>query len=170
MKKFIIPPVLFLFILIISLSTSCKKEDPKPDEGLTSESLYGSWGFLTLEFNGKTTYGCDSALNKNYDFVTLDFYNITSNFWNGKSVMLLNTSCLDIGDAPWQKDYSFTFVDSVINCNDEWKFKLLNISPFEFVDASTNEKVQSKKMTLKLIYSSIPDVPLNGIYTLGKHN
>jgi len=169
MKKIIILPVLFLFILIISLSTSCKKEDSKP-EGLTSESLYGSWGFLSLEFNGKTTSGCDSVLNKNYDFIILDFYNVTRNFWNGKSVMLLNTSCMDIGDEPWQKDYSFTFVDSVINCNDEWKFKLLNISPFEYVNAITNEKVQSEKMAVKLIYSSIPDVPLNGIYTLVKFN
>jgi hypothetical protein len=168
MKKIIILPVLFLFILIISLSTSCKKDDSKP-EGLTSESLYGSWSFMTLEFNGKTTSGCDSVLNKNYDFITLDFYNVTRNFWSGESVMLLNTSCLDIGDEPWQKDYSFTFVDSVINCNDEWKFKLLNISPFEYVNVGTNEKVQSEKMTIKLIYASIPAVPLNGIYTLGKH-
>ena len=167
MKRNIILPVLCLFILIISLSTSCKKEDSKP-KGLTIESLYGSWSFMTLQFNGKTTYGCDSALNKNYDFVTLDFYNVSRNLWNGESVMLMSTSCLDIGDAPWQKDYSFTFVDSVINCNDEWEFKLLYISPFEFTNTSTNEKVHSEKMTVRLIYSSIPDVPLNGIYTLAK--
>jgi hypothetical protein len=167
MKKIIIVRVLFLFILIISLSTNCKKDYTKLG-GLTSESLYGNWGFLSLEFNGKTTSVCDPVLNKNYDFVTLDFYNVTWNFWRGESVMLLNTSCLDIGDEPWQKDYSFTFVDSVINCNDEWKFKLLNISPFEYVNAGTNEKVHSEKMTVRLIYSSIPDVPLNGIYTLAK--
>ena len=99
MKRFTIPSILYLFILIIQFCSSCKKEDHKPDKGLTIESLYGSWGFLTLEFNGKTTYDCDSVLNKDYDFITLDFYNVTLNFWNGKSVMLLNTSCLDIGDA-----------------------------------------------------------------------
>jgi len=82
----------------------------------------------------------------------------------------MNTGCLDIGDAPWQKDYSFIFVDSVINCNDEWEFKLLYISPFEYTNALTNEKVQSKQMAVKLIYSSFPDVPINGIYTLGKTN
>jgi hypothetical protein len=154
--------------MILSLSTGCKKEEQKADDALTVSSLYGSWAFISLELNGKTIYGCDSTLNKNYDFVTLDFYGVKYDFWSQKSVLLMNTACLDIGDAPWQKDYSFTFVDSVINCNDEWKFKLLNISPFEFVNSSTNANVQSKKMTLKLIYSSIPDVPLNGTYTLGR--
>ena len=169
MNRKIFQTALFLFILIISLNTSCKKDDPKPDEGLTIRSLYGNWVFLSLEFNGKTTSGCDSALNRNYDFVTLDLYGVSYNFWSGKSVMTINASCLDIGDAPWQKYYTFTFVDSVINCNDEWKFKLLNISPFEYVNVGTTEKVQSQKMALKLIYSSTPDIPLNGIYTLGKH-
>jgi hypothetical protein len=169
MKKFTVHPVLYIFILILLLSTGCKKEDAKP-EGLTIQSLYGSWTFMTLYFNGKTTYSCDSVLNKNYDFVTLDFYGVSRNIWNGKSEMLMNTGCLDIGDAPWQKDYSFTFVDSVINCNDEWEFKLLYISPFEYTNALTNEKVQSKQMAVKLIYSSFSDVPINGIYTLGKTN
>jgi hypothetical protein len=169
MNRKIIQTALVLFILIISLNASCKKDDPKPDEGLTIRSLYGNWVFLSLKFNGKTTSGCDSTLNRNYDFVTLDFYGVSYNFWSGKSVMTINASCLDIGDATWQKYYTFTFVDSVINCNDEWKFKLLNISPFEYVNAGTIEKVQSQKMAVKLIYSSTPDVPLNGIYTLGKH-
>jgi hypothetical protein len=168
MKRHAILPLLILFIMIFSLSISCKKDAQKPDEALTISSLYGSWAFISLEFNGKTTYGCDSTLNKNYDFVTLDFYGVKYDFWSQKSVLLMNTACLDIGDAPWQKDYSITFVDSVINCNDEWKFKLLNISPFEFVNSISNATVQSKKMTVKLIYSSIPDVPLNGIYTLGR--
>jgi hypothetical protein len=169
MKRSIFLPVLFLIIFIISLGTSCKKDDQKPDEGLTISNLLGSWVFLTLELNGKTTYGCDSTLNRNYDFVTLDFYGVTSNFWRGgKPVMTLNASCLDIGDSPWQKDYTFTFADSIINCNDEWRFRLLDISPFEYVIVGTNERVKSQKITVKLIYSSIPDVPLNGIYTMGK--
>ncbi len=168
MKRNIILQFLILFIIIISLSTACKKDEQKADEALTSSTLYGSWAFISLEFNGKTTYGCDSMLNKNYDFVTLDFYGVKYNFWSGKSVMTLNASCLDISEAQWQKDYTFTFVDSVINCNDEWKFKLLNISPFEFVNSITNANVQSIKMAVKLIYSSIPDVPLNGTYTLGR--
>jgi hypothetical protein len=170
MKRHAILPLLILFIMIFSLSTSCKKDEQKADEALTISSLYGSWAFMSLEFNGKTTYGCDSTLNRNYDFITLYFYGVKYNFWSGKSVMTLDASCLDIGDAPWQKDYTFTFADSVINCNDEWKFKLLNISPFEFVNSITNANVQSKKMTVKLIYSSIPDVPLNGNYTLGRFN
>ena len=169
MKRDIILRVLFLLILIISLSSGCKKDDPKPDAGLTIQSLYGNWIFLTLQFSGKTISGCDSDLNKSYDFVTLDFYGVKSNFWLGKSVMTLNASCLDIGDAPWQKEYIFTFSDSVINCNDEWKFKLLRISPFEYVNVGTTEKIKSQMMTVKLIYSTTPDVPLNGIYTLGKH-
>lgn len=100
MHRKIFQTALFLFILIISLNTSCKKDDPKPDEGLTIRSLYGNWVFLSLEFNRKTTSGCDSALNRNYDFVTLDFYGVSYNFWNGKSDMTINASCLDIGDAP----------------------------------------------------------------------
>ena len=65
----------------------------KPDEGLTSESLYGSWSFMTLEFNGKITYCYDSAPNRNYDFVTLDFYNVTWNFWLGNNYALEHLMC-----------------------------------------------------------------------------
>jgi hypothetical protein len=159
MKKIIILSVLFLFILIVSLSTSCKKEDPKP-EGITFDDLIGSWAFMTLEFNGKTTLGCDLALNESYDFVTLDFYDVHWNIWLSSPFMTLNTNCVDSGDEPiWQRDYQFTLVDSVINCNDELKFKIVNIGPYQNVN---------RTLKLKLIYSSIPDVPLNGIYTLGK--
>ncbi len=150
------------------MSTSCKKEDPKP-QGITVNDLIGSWIFMTLEFDGKTTLGCDSVLNKNYDFITLDFYNINWNFWVSAPYMTLHTSCVDSGDAPnWEKAYQFTLVDSVINCNDELKFKIINISTFEFVNAYTSERTTGKKLKLKLIDSSIPDVPLSGIYTLGK--
>ncbi len=100
MKRNIILQLLILFIIIIFLSTACKKDEQKADETLTSSTLYGSWAFISLEFNGKTTYGCDSMLNKNYDFVTLDFYGVKYNFWSGKSVMTLNASCLDLSDAP----------------------------------------------------------------------
>lgn len=155
MKNIKISSVLFLFILIASLSTNCKKEDTKP-EGITFEDLEGSWAFMTLEFNGKTTLGCDLTLNQSYDFVTIDFYNVRWNIFVGTPFMLLNTSCMDIGDEPqWQKDYQFTLVDSVINCNDEIKFKIVNIGYFQNVWA----------LKVKLTYSSIPDVPLNGIYT-----
>jgi hypothetical protein len=66
---------------------------------------------------------------------------------------------MDSADEPdWQKDYQFTLVDSLINCNDEIKFKIVNIGYYQNI----------RQLKVKLTYSSIPDVPLNGIYTLWK--
>jgi hypothetical protein len=159
MKNIKIPSV-FSLILIISLNTGCNKEDPLP-EGITIEDLEGSWAFLTLDFNGKTTLDCDLALNESYDFVTLDFYNVEIDFWSGSTYrMLMNTDCVDSSDDPiWQKEYHFTLVDSVINCNDEMIFKILSIGSYSNLD---------KTLKVKLINSSFSDVPLNGIYRLGK--
>lgn len=160
MKSIKISSVFFLFIFITSLSISCKKEDTKPkQDGITIQDLEGSWAFLKLEFNGKTTLGCDSILNQSYDFVTIDFYNVRWEPFASAPFMLLNTSCMDSGEEPqWQKDYKFTLADSVINCNDEVKFKVVNIGYYQNVWA----------LKVKLTYSSILDVPLSGIYTLGK--
>jgi hypothetical protein len=155
MKNIVSLCVLFLCISFISLSPGCK-EDAKP-EGITVGDLYGSWIFRTLEFNGKITSDCDSILNKRYDFITLDFYYVHWDFWASASALTLNTSCVDSGNLPnWQKDYHFTLIDSVISCNDELKFKIDNISTLQNI----------RQLKLKLIYSSIPDVPLDGIYTL----
>lgn len=149
-----------LFALITHLCISCKKEDPIPKhEGITIEDLEGDWVFLNLQFNGKTTFFCDSTLNQSYDFITLDFYSVYWNYWVGAPFIRLNTSCMDSGDEPqWQKEYQFTLLDSVINCNDEFKFKIMKIGTYQNLWA----------LTVKLTYSSIPDVPINGIYTLGK--
>ena len=151
--------VTYLLVIMFSLvlaSTSCEKGDEVTPEdevtGIQPSDIVGSWGFVSLEFNGETYTYCDTELNRDYDGVTLGIDNVTT------TNMTLYTNCVDNG-LPWRQDYVYTIKDNVIIIDD-------NILRYQIVNATTFDGTVLK---LKLIdQGGNTTLPLNGTYTLEK--
>lgn len=74
--------LLAIMFSLVLVSTSCEKGDEATPEdevptGIQPSDIVGSWGFVSLEFNGTTYTGCDTEL-KDYDWATLSLNNVTT--------------------------------------------------------------------------------------------
>jgi len=146
MKKVICLAVIVCGILTC-LNQGCS--DDTDTGAITASDLVGNWMFVSLEFNGTTTTDCDSALNKDYDLVTLSLKNVST------TSMTLYTSCTDEGTL-WEQTFGYTISNNSIS--------LSNGVVFHIEDTST-------KTTLKLKLSDpglAKTYPEGGIYTLNK--
>ena len=144
----------YLFVLMFSLvliSTSCEKDSVVPDEGITLDELVGNWNFESLEFGGEVYTTCDVDLNKIYNLVTFNMENVTT------TSITLKTYCVDDDELPWQMTYSYTLEDNVLDLEGSVVFDILNADEF---DGSTLE--------LKLVNSTVGNIPITGVYTLTK--
>jgi hypothetical protein len=146
MKKSVCLTVLFCGILAYLIS-GCS-EDTETG-AITANDLVGNWMFVSLEFNGNTTTDCDSALNKEYDLVTLSFKNVST------TSMTLYSSCTDLGNL-WEQTYGYTIYNNSIS--------LASGVVFDIEDASTNTTLK-----LKLTNPGLANnYPVGGVYTMNK--
>jgi hypothetical protein len=140
-----------LMFAVVLMTASCSKDDvvtPEVPQGITTSDLTGNWDFVSLEFNGNTTYGCDAELNADYDLVTLSLKNVTA------SNMTLSALCDESPD--FNRTYSLK--NDVITIENGFMFEITNAKTFN-----------GSVLKLKLINQGIlTTLPLNGIYTLNK--
>lgn len=134
--------------------TACEKDDPivpDPDE-ITVSDLVGDWRFVSLEFNGEIYTDCDFELNKDYGYVTLNFFNMTT------TEVMLYTDCVDGGADPDDRIYPYTLSNNTINCSNESRvFEILNVEAFD-----------GTELVLELKSAKTTGIPITGIYTLIK--
>ena len=151
--------LLFVFATVL-MSTSCSKDEavtPEDiDEGITVNDLVGDWNFYSFTFEGRTVYDCDTEFNEDWDYVTLNFLNVTT------STLDIYTDCMDYGESEdYMIDYDYVLENNngriIINCRDKRKFEILNVDSF---DGTTLE--------LELIYSTSSDLCVGAKYVLKK--
>jgi hypothetical protein len=133
--------------ILTSLSPGC--DDDSDNQILTLNDLVGNWLFVSLDFNGKTTTDCDSALNKSYDWVTLSMKNMST------TSTTLYSSCTDAGNL-WEQTFGYTLIDNVISLSTGVKFNIEgNSTPTTLIIKLTDPGIATK-------------YPVGGIYTLNK--
>lgn len=152
MKKISLLLAVFFVLFAFSACEEDKDDQVEPEKKITVENLKGDWDFVSLEFEGETYTGCDPELNRDYAYVTLNFYDVT------ESEMMLYTECVDIDHDPDDRVYPYTLKDDVINCYDGSRvFKIINYDSFD-----------GTKLKVKLIDAKTTSIPIGGIYTLEK--
>ena len=146
-----------MFTMVL-ISTNCDKDDdPNVPEGITPADLVGDWEFVSLEFDTTIYYAgsCESSntkeLNEKYNLVTLSLHNVSTD------TITLFDDCVDAGGI-FQPSFTYILSDNVINCEDTYKFKIVNADTFN-----------GDTLKLELIYPTVPPVlPVGGIYTLNR--
>lgn len=141
-----------LMFALTTVFTSCEKEDggdePEVPAGITVADLAGDWYFVSLEFNGNTTYDCDAELDAEYDLITLNIFDVTA------STLTITQECNNR-----ELDMNYSFANNTISTEGGRKFQIMNV----------NEFLQNKDvLKLKLIASDQSTEPEGGIYTLEK--
>jgi len=137
---------------LVFMACSCDPDPIVPDPvEITTSDLVGDWSFQSLEFNGDFYTDCDYDLNLDYNYVTLNFYDVTT------TTMVLYSNCVD-GDEPDDREYPYTLSNNIINCNNGSRvFEIMNVETFD-----------GSELVVKFISATTTGVPINGVYTLIK--
>jgi len=153
--------LLFGLLLMLIISSCDESIVPSPEEDnnneetenkIKPEDLVGNWDFISLLFNGITTYSCGNYLTDDYNLVTLDLHNVT------ESEMTLHDKC-ENGDNTFEYTIEEDLIINYDSFGDEYvEFQIMNYDSFE-----------GDTLKLKLIEPSDYDIlPIGGIYTVAK--
>jgi len=151
--------IYLLTVFVLILFAACEKEENNSDteednnneeteNKIKPEDLVGNWDFVSLMFEGFLYTSCDPYLTDDYNYVTLNFYDVT------ETEMRFYNECDNYSHV-----YEYTIEENIIICGDNSReFQIMNYDTFE-----------GDTLELKLIEpSNYTNIPIGGIYTVAK--